>query len=204
MKQYTIMRTAGKPEWNNIPELAADCVLWEPDSGIRAGAAICYDRENLYVLLKAAEKDIRAEYTGPLSPVHEDSCLEFFFRPEKEERYLNFEINPNGCFHIGFGKSRQSRIRVIPPDAGKQFCIRTDRTPEGWQAEYRIPVDFLKIFYPDFRCAGMLRANVYKCGDKTAHVHYLAWNPVNTESPDFHRPECFGRMDFEGRKGEST
>ena len=39
-----------------------------------------------------------------------------------------------------------------------------------------------------------LRANFYKCGDKTAHPHFLSWNPVGTPSPDFHRPEFFGEL----------
>ena len=37
-----------------------------------------------------------------------------------------------------------------------------------------------------------LRLNIYKCGDKTAHPHFLSWAPIRTEKPDFHRPEFFG------------
>lgn len=197
MNQYHIARIRNGADKCRIPELTLDHVLWEPDCGIRAGARICHDGEGLHVYLTAAEKEIRAEYNTPLSPVHEDSCLEFFFRPEKDERYLNFEINPNGCLHIGFGPDRENRVRILPPEPEKLFQIRTARTGKGWEAEYRIPVSFLRILYPGFECAGTLRANVYKCGDRTAHEHYLAWNPVNTEKPDFHRPEYFGRMVFE-------
>ena len=39
-----------------------------------------------------------------------------------------------------------------------------------------------------------IRANFYKCGDKTAHPHFLSWSPVSTEKPDFHRPEFFGEL----------
>ena len=196
MEPYTIALAGNEDERKQAPGLLLNHALWEADCGIRAEARICHDGENLYVYLKAAEKEIRAEYSAPLSPVHEDSCLEFFFRPEGDERYLNFEINPNGCLHIGFGPDRESRVRVLPHEPGKLFRIRTGRTADGWEAEYRIPVSFLKIFYPDFRCAGKLHANVYKCGDKTFHPHYLAWNPVETEKPDFHRPEYFGEMVF--------
>ena len=34
----------------------------------------------------------------------------------------------------------------------------------------------------------------YKCGDKTAHPHFLSWNPVGTPAPDFHRPDFFGEL----------
>ena len=39
-----------------------------------------------------------------------------------------------------------------------------------------------------------IRANFYKCGDKTAHPHYLSWSPIDTPKPDFHRPEFFGEL----------
>ena len=195
-KQYTIIRAADGTGPESITELTLDQVLWEPDCGIRAGGRIFHDGENLLVSLQAKEKDIRAEYTAPMSPVHEDSCLEFFFMPEGAECYLNFEINPNGCLHIGFGKDRYERKRIVLPDGEAYFRIRTGRTAEGWKAEYRIPGEFLRRFYPEFRFAGKLKANVYKCGDKTVHPHYLAWKPVGTAEPDYHRPEYFGEMIF--------
>ena len=195
--QYIITRTDGMTGTAVIPELKMGHILWEPDCGIRAGGRICHDGQNLYVYLAAREQNIRAEYTFPPAPVHEDSCLEFFFMPAGEERYLNFEINPNGCLHLGFGPDRQHRENVLPPDPRASFMIRTGRTKDGWEAEYRIPAAFLRQFYPAFECAGILRANLYKCGDKTIHPHYLAWNPVGTPMPDFHRPEYFGDMTFE-------
>ena len=196
-KQYTIVRAGSKTRPDDIPELTMDQVLWEPDCGIRAGGRIFHDGENLLVLLRAKEKDIRAEYTAPMSPVHEDSCLEFFFMPAGEEKYLNFEINPNGCLHIGFGRDRYDRERILLPDPAAYFRIRTSRTADGWEAEYRIPGEFLRRFYPEFRFAGALKANVYKCGDKTVHPHYLAWNPVDSPVPDYHRSESFGTMILE-------
>ena len=39
--------------------------------------------------------------------------------------------------------------------------------------------------------------NFYKCGDKQVEPHYLSWNPVLTDNPDFHRPEYFGKVIFE-------
>ena len=197
MRQYVIRKADPYSGQEGIPEIMMDRILWEPDCGIRAKAGICHDGQNLYVHLSAKEQDIRAEYADPPAPVHEDSCLEFFFMPEGEDRYLNFEINPNGCLHLGFGPDRQNRENALPTDPRKVFRIRTGRTAEGWKAEYRIPVSFLRQFYPVFECTGMLCANLYKCGDRTVHPHYLAWNPVSTQTPDFHRPEFFGRMQFE-------
>ena len=47
---------------------------------------------------------------------------------------------------------------------------------------------------PDFRFAGVLRANVYKCGDRTSHPHWMSWNPVRTLN--FHAPDEFGQLIF--------
>ncbi len=196
-KQYTIMRTEYEYGETAIQEAEMDQILWEPDCGIRAKGRILHDGRCLYVHLQAKEKDIRAEYLLPPAPVHEDSCLEFFFMPEGENRYMNFEINPNGCLHLGFGPDRQNRESILPPDPLHFFRIRTGRTEDGWEAEYRIPVSFLRKYYPAFECAGVLRANLYKCGDRTVHPHYLAWNHVDSQNPDFHRPEYFGEMVFD-------
>ena len=196
MNRYTIARTDSGNGPAGAPELSLDHILWEPDCGIRAGGTLRHDGRQLYVSLWAKEKEIRAEYRTAPSPVHEDSCLEFFFMPENEECYMNFEVNPNGVLHLGFGRNREEREAILLPDAGSLFGIRTGRTPDGWEVSYRIPGAFLREYYPDFRFAGILRANVYKCGDRTVHPHYLAWNEVDAASPDFHRPECFGEMAF--------
>ena len=194
---YRIRSAAGEPDWADVPELEAGRILWKPDCGIRAFGQFCYDAQFLFVHLRAVEENIRAEYTAPLSPVFRDSCLEFFFMPENEDRYFNFEINPNGCLHVGFGRGRGDRTVLYRRDMDTLFAIRPLKTPDGWEVFYLIPLSFLRLFWPDFTFTGNLRANVYKCGDLTRQEHYLAWNPVASETPDFHRPQDFGLMTFE-------
>ena len=197
MNEYRIQFVTGEPDWAAVPRLEAGNVLWTPDWGIHAFGQFCHDAEFLYVHLRAVEQDIRAEHTAPLSMVCEDSCLEFFFMPEGEDRYFNFEINPNGCLYIGFGHGRADSTVLYRRNLRDLFAIRAARTPDGWEVFYRIPLSFLRLFWPGFTFAGILRANVYKCGDLTAHEHYLSWNPVTSVTPDFHRPQDFGRMIFE-------
>ena len=62
----------------------------------------------------------------------------------------------------------------------------------SWEVVVAIPYDLIgldKQNLPD-----SLRANFYKCADASSLPHYLSWNPIQTEHPDFHRPEFFGRM----------
>ena len=196
MNSYRITRVEGAFDWEKIPVLTLDHILWLPDQGVEACGQFCYDEDSLYVHLQAVESEIRAENTEPLSPVCQDSCLEFFFRPEGEERYFNFEINPNGCLYVGFGHDRSDSTALWREDMKELFSIQADRTEDGWEVYYQIPVSFLRLFYPGYSFSGTLMANVYKCGDLTNHKHYLSWNMVQSEKPDFHRPEDFGRMMF--------
>jgi hypothetical protein len=41
------------------------------------------------------------------------------------------------------------------------------------------------------------RGNFYKCGDNLTIPHYLSWNPVEAEMPNFHMPFYFGDIHFE-------
>ena len=40
------------------------------------------------------------------------------------------------------------------------------------------------------------RMNLFKCGDELSHPHFLSWQPIRTEKPDFHRPEFFAQVRF--------
>ena len=63
---------------------------------------------------------------------------------------------------------------------------------------YAIPLSLLQLFYPGYtwQKGKVMRANFYKCGDLTVHPHFLSWNPVTSEQPDFHRPCDFGELYF--------
>lgn len=70
------------------------------------------------------------------------------------------------------------------------------RTAGGWDVTYELPFRLLRLFFPEFVPSGTIRGNFYKCGDLTEQEHYLAWNPVDADHPDFHRPEFFGELLF--------
>lgn len=64
---------------------------------------------------------------------------------------------------------------------------------------YKIPLEFMRVFYPDHEFKGVLLANAYKCGNKTVNKHYIAWKPVKSEKPNFHVTSSFGKMNFEDK-----
>ena len=196
MRTYTVQKIDRAPDWDTVQPLFVDRHLWLPSERIAMTAQICYDEAALYVRMQAVEQNIRAEHRVPLSQVCEDSCMEFFFAPEGDDRYLNVELNPNGCSFIGIGTGRGDRVRITLEQEAEVLQAQTARTPDGWELTYRLPLTFLRVLYPALSLTPgtVLRANCYKCGDLTLEPHYLSWNPVISVKPDFHRPCDFGRM----------
>ncbi len=197
MRQYTITPVSGQPNWDTIPQLHVDNYQWAPPVDIQMTAQLCYSQDGLHIHLKAREKDIRAEYTEPLSMVCEDSCMEFFFRPmEGDMRYFNFEINPNGQTYIGFGHNIGDLIRLIPSCEDHLMQKKVAYTEDGWEVYCTFPLSMIRVFFPDYQLKpGMkIYANCYKCGDLTVQPHYISWNLVESLNPSFHEPEYFGEM----------
>lgn len=203
MRNYTIKKIDGTPDWTAVPVMPIDNHLWEEPVDISAQTQICWDETALYIRQEAIEKHIRMEERGPMCRVCNDSCLEFFFRPTERMDFLNFEINPNCAIFLGYGNGQDSLIRVQFHSSRdtimqEKFDIQTEITQSGWVLTYRIPFAFVQRFFPEFQPKVGLQVygNAYKCGDLTVQPHYMAWNPIEWPQPAFHRPEQFGCMTF--------
>ena len=198
MHTYTAIRCNSFPDWNQIPAVNMDAELHPSDAGVTACGQLCYGRDALYVRLCAREEHIRAELTGLLDEICEDSCLEFFFSPvEGDPRYFNIECNPNGCLFLGFGPNVDALVRLIPENPPIKPDVK--RIDGGWETVYAIPYSFIRMFFPEFSpsSGGKMRANFYKCGEKTDIPHWLCWNPVPQQRCAFHNPDAFGVVQFE-------
>ena len=198
MREYTAKRCCGMPIWTDVSVINIDQPLLLCDAKVTAQAQLCYDEQALYVRLSAQEEQIRAELTGKLDEICEDSCLEFFFCPtENDPRYFNIECNPNGCLYLGFGSNIEELIRLIPEKPSIQPIAK--RIPGGWETVYAIPYSFIRSFFPGFSpvSGSTMRANFHKCGDKTEVPHYLCWNLLPGQELTFHKQDAFGLIHFE-------
>ena len=184
MKQNTpAVFTIGCINWKDFP--------YKPDVLV----TLSQNGNSLLLHFNVKEKCIRAEVSNINGPVHEDSCVECFISPFRNGNYYNFEFNCIGTAHAAYGPERKKRER-IPLGIVKK--IRTEpslgKTPfplkEGdfsWDLKVEIPKECF-IHDPISSFNGLpVRANFYKCGDKTSDPHFLSWQPVNTENPDFHQ-----------------
>ncbi len=193
-KTYTVKRRGKTPQTADI-----DTPLWGGSFGISGKAELSYDDKALYVRLSATERDIRAELKEPLDQPCRDSCLEFFFSPvDGDSRYFNVEFNPNALMFLGFGAGRDTLIRLMPM-SDSLFSAESRKTGDGWEIEYAIPHAFVRLFFPTYAPARgyKMHGNFYKCGDETKNEHYLSWNPVRSDLPDFHRQSDFGTIIFD-------
>lgn len=151
MKTYTIIRRPAELHWQDVPALQVDECLWLPPADISMQAQVCYDDAALYVRLSVREQNIRAEHKTPGCMVCEDSCMEFFFCPTAgDDRYFNFEWNPNAQLYLGFGPNRCDSVRLLVQDEQAQFAPRPARTADGWELTFRVPVSFVRAL-----CAGL-------------------------------------------------
>lgn len=197
MRSYVLKKVTKNPVWSEVDAQQIDNLLWTaPPLDIRAQAQLCWDEEGIYVRLRAWETEIRALHHGLMQQVCEDSCLEFFLRPSDDLRYFNFEFNPNCALYLGFGANMPELTRLVVQDEAALFQPRATALPDGWQIDYRVPFRFIQRFFPNFAPKTGLRmyGNFYKCGDLTKKPHYLAWNPIRCDTPQFHRPLDFGQL----------
>ena len=184
------------PNWETIPEATLWHAPWRTPNSVEARAQLCHNGQVLFLRMEAKETDILARLTGPLDQVCNDSCLEFFFAPmQADARYLNFEVNPLGNVYLGFGAERPTRVRQIVKKPAP-FRTETFRTEDGWGFVMELPLSFVRLYFPEAAFARTAACNFYKCGDETVSPHYLAWNPLSSDKPDFHRRWDFGTIEF--------
>lgn len=212
MKQYTIKYTAAKSlneiDWSAADELEiserrlVDAGTDAAKTDVRAWCKLCYNEDGIYLHFRAREREIRSEERGALAAPCNDSCMEFFFCPMEDDRhYFNIEMNPDCAIYFGYGTSIADLIRLCPEEENinEIFDTHAERTADGWTLTYRVPTALVRRFFADFtpESGKRLRANCYKCADKTSHPHWLSWNPVCNPIGKFHCRDDFGEMIME-------
>lgn len=156
----------------------------------------------LVIMYDVRGLDLRAAALEDNGPVWEDSCCEFFVSHPSDGTYYNFELN---CIGTLLASKRRSRNDADMFTADQLAQIRRYSTLERKAVEKSGEIECWSVaLYIPFSLIGLdadnlpetIRANFYKCGDKTAHMHFLSWNPIDLPKPDFHRPEFFGTLTF--------
>lgn len=166
---------------------------------------IAHTDEAILLHYKVAEDSVRARYGEDNGSVWTDSCVEFFSIPAGNGIYYNLECNCIGTVLLAAGPERNNR-EAASLDITKQIkrWASLGREPFEekigactWEVALVVPYSiFFKHTIKNLDGMG-INANFYKCGDELQKPHFLSWNPILIENPDFHRPDFFGVLEFE-------
>lgn len=188
---------------------AIDRVNWPGyDYQPRVRFNIAYGEKEIYLKYYVQEQYVMAQKKTSNESVCEDSCVEFFVSPESDGIYYNFEFNPIGTCLVGKGHGRSDSKVIDPEYISKIRRLSTMGSvpfdekigDQKWELTVAIPLEAFAGKDIESLSGKVFKANFYKCGDKLTKPHYLTWNPVGTENPDYHRPEYFGTLQFAPRE----
>lgn len=160
-------------------------------------ASLGHDGKAIYVDFFVRCNYLRAVNHENNSPVHQDSCVEFFVAPKGRAPYFNFEMNCIGTLHAARRMDRHSGTPLTDDElaqVGRYASCGNKPFEEleglfAWNVCEAIPLSLLGLQWEGKPIE--LMGNFYKCADLTSHPHFLSWAPIDTPHPDFHRPEFF-------------
>ncbi|MCQ2183342.1 MAG: hypothetical protein MJY89_08085 [Bacteroidales bacterium] len=180
-----------------------DAVNWPEQYPYCPETTFWIARSNSHLALRYSVMglDLRATALSDNGRSWEDSCCEFFVSAGSGE-YFNVETTCIGSILMARGSGRSDRnvlatedvARIIRRSSLEYKEYSMEGGPYGWTLDILIPFDMIGLSGDDLPSS--VGANFYKCANLTPHPHFVSWNPVETEKPDFHRPEFFGRLEF--------
>ena len=197
--EYNWIDVAQWPERNNG---------YKPEVRFR----IAYSQQMLFIEYYVKEANIKALYSEDKdSKPFKDSCCEFFFSPECNNNYYNMELNciGKGTFafrrggrkgpKIAYGEEIMKRIFRYSTlgEAPIETCGKENGELFEWKLTVAIPLECFTETPMEALQGKTMRANFYKCGDDMPKPHFLTWNRIELEKPDFHTPDFFGALHFE-------
>lgn len=202
-------------EASSIPELfsrtgveyhSIGCVNWKEYAyKPEVTFGISYNDQGVLLHFKVREESVRAKYGEDNGAVWTDSCVEFFSIPAQDGVYYNIECNCIGTVLVGAGPVRNGRehashevTKLIKRWSSLGTTPFDERIGETeWEVALVIPYAVFFKHQLTSLAGNTIKANFYKCGDELQTPHFLSWNPIGIEKPDFHRPDFFGDLIFE-------
>lgn len=181
--------------WNYANIASVDKINWQEfKRAPKTTAKLLYNDYGIYVYMETDEKPLLARFSAQNDRVCQDSCMEFFVRPnENNLKYMNFEFNPFGTMFLAI---RTSRFDPVNPERDKKyFNVKSYVDDKTWVLQFCVPFEFIDEAFGGH--TKKMYGNFYKCGNDTVEKHYLSYYPIKTQKPDYHRPDFFGEFVLE-------
>jgi hypothetical protein len=193
------------PSWSQAETL--QIIHFRPEGSdhrpVTSARLLC-DPTGIHGIFHVEDRYVRCVRANYFAEVWKDSCVEFFAEPKPGRGYFNFEFNCGGAFKeftkmpAGLGKTiqvRSSLPAIVEPEI---------QTPVAWTLRFFIPFTLFQHYIGPLGPIGgqVWRGNFYKCAEEVSHPHWASWSPV--DKFDFHRPNCFGTIEFSGKSQKNT
>jgi len=169
-----------------------------------AEAKMTYDDDYIYVIYRVKDRYVKSITEKINGPVWKDSAVEFFFSPEADNpiNYFNLEINCGGTplLHHKKNSPTVEDIQKIQIKASLPKVVDPEITePVTWTISFKIPLSMLEKYTNVVRPKPGVswRANFYKIAEISSNPHYITWNVVKNDKPQFHLPQFFGILKFQ-------
>lgn len=196
-----------KEMMQNLPVNKIASVNWKDQFPAKPDASfqIAHNGTHLFLHYHVHEPEIMAKVDVDNGAVWTDSCVEFFISFGDSSYYYNAEFSCIGKALLGYRKERKDVVYGSPSvmQAIKRYSSLGTVTFDKKEGDFKwdllivIPVSVFWISDLESFKGVSARANFYKCGDYLTQPHYLSWNPISYEKPNFHLPQFFERLNFE-------
>jgi hypothetical protein len=164
---------------------------------------IAHNGSGILLSYRVDEADIKAACKDTNGKVWEDSCVEFFISFEGADYYYNIEANCIGTILVATGVDKHHRKPVSDSiisliNRWSSLGSQPIESRSGkWELSLIIPADVFYLSGVNTFDGLHAKGNFYKCGDNLHVPHFLSWNLVENEKPDFHLPQFFGELFFD-------
>jgi alpha-galactosidase len=156
-------------------------ILWSDDE-LYLRLCCCY--RTLHVFTDAHPRGRRDE-------LWDRDVAEVFLQPDRfgEKYYREFEVSPNGQW-LDLDITPRGLRHIA---SGMRSSVKVDEARREWTADLAIPMSAITA---RFEPAQPWRVNFFRCEGRDRGRYYSAWQPTETETPNFHVPQKFGWLRF--------
>lgn len=184
-------------EWQNAAPITF-CADWQgknADLERQTTVRVMWSRQILYLRFECSYRELYmfddSDANGRRDHLWDRDVAEAFLQPDPSRRryYREFEVSPNGMWiDLDIFPGGLSNLK-----SSLQRSVFLDEKSKKWAAELAIPMTALTR---QFDPAKIWRANFYRVEGAKEPRAYMAWQPTNTETPNFHVPSAFGKLRF--------
>jgi hypothetical protein len=177
----------------------------------RTFARLLYGAQGIHGIFQAHDRYVRSVRTQYFDEVWKDTCVEFFAQPKPSAGYFNFEFNSGGAFLCSYITNPErtpdgfKEFTKLPAAIGQTIQARSSlpqqiepeiAEPLVWTLSFFIPFSLFEHYVgPLGKLAGQVwGGNFFKASVENSHPHWASWSPV--DEFNFHRPNCFGTIQF--------